>query len=82
MELLLILDLIGLTFGIAGVILVGNKKRLGFLFFILSSVGHGWVGAVQANSGLALKCGVWIALNTYYYLRWSENDECKETKKK
>lgn len=66
-----ILDTLGLIFGIAGAILVGQLYAIGFLSFIVGSLNHGILGYRNENYGLTLTCLLFILIDIYYYIQWS-----------
>jgi|DEB0MinimDraft_10_1074344.scaffolds.fasta_scaffold01596_9 nicotinamide riboside transporter PnuC len=72
---LLILDILGLIFGVTGAVLVGNLNRYGFLCFFLGSTFHGSLGYLQSNYGLMLTCVIFICIDIYYFIKWKNNEK-------
>lgn len=53
-----------------GLILIGQKNRTGFLFFVISCSLWTIVGISTAVYGLVLQNLIFIVLNLYYYITW------------
>ena len=74
LDILTMLDIIGLLFGVMGAIGVGRLNRNGFLFFIVGSIGHGILGYIQTNYGLMTTCLIFICIDIYFYIKWGKRD--------
>jgi hypothetical protein len=72
--LIMILDIWGMIFGVAGAILVGKKIRWGFISFTTGGIGHMLLGLLQGNYGLMITCILFIIIDIYYFIQWSRNE--------
>lgn len=67
---MIIIDILGFFLGITGAILVGQKKYLGFLFFMLHSVCYGVIAIIDSRYGLLFTCVVFFFIDLNYFFKW------------
>lgn len=66
------LDWLGMALSLMAVYQLGNKKRIGFLTFILGNAVWVYLGLFPMNSlGVAVGNSVFLVMNARGYLKWT-----------
>lgn len=71
---MLIFDVLGFIFGMAGAILVGQKIKWGFLAFMLHSSCYSVIALVDQRPGLLTTCIIFFIIDLYYLRKWHREE--------
>jgi len=71
MKLKKVLDILGFIGGVSGALLVTFLNKWGFICFIVGSGGHGYLGFIQKNYGLAAMAVIFIIIDIFAFAKWS-----------
>lgn len=67
---MILFDVLGFIFGLAGAILVGQKIKWGFLAFMLHSSCYSVIALADNRPGLLTTCIIFFIIDLYYLRRW------------
>lgn len=72
--MILILDIIGATFGIIGAILVMYKMKSGYITFGICNLAYMLLGILQGTYGLVVLSLILIIIDVCAYIKWYKED--------
>lgn len=73
-----ILSWVANIFLFSGLVLIGRKKKIGFIFNVLGEACYMLTGMFAGIVGLAVASGVFIIPNIIGYIRWAKDNKNKK----
>lgn len=78
MDFLTMVSIFSLLMTIAGLYLLGEKSRNGFVLFTFSLIAQLYIFIIHKNTFLIIQMLVLITFNTWNYFKWGRKESVNE----